>query len=91
MLTISQLKEMPPHTIFAEGAAMDNPFGIHATGSGKLLRWVAIRGDIHDWAIYYHWFEKNSEWVARHGDKLHNEEIIKRLVPCDEAYRFYRH
>ena len=83
-LTIQKLKEMKP--------------GMFSTGTGtypelinKKIRWVAVRGGIHDWAIYYHLSEKSEEFVRTQGDKCFTEDIIKRLVPCtDEAYDMYR-
>ena len=52
MLTLEFLKQLPPHTIFAYGQVLDNPLGCNMANTGKLMRWVAVRGGIHDWAIY---------------------------------------
>lgn len=90
-LTLQMLKDMEPG-IFATGTVSDNPTGINMTNSGKLLRWVAVRGQIHDWKIYCHWADKSEDWIRRQGDKVHNDENIKKLVPCDdEAFKMYRH
>ena len=92
MLTIDMLKVMPPHTVFATGTAFDNPEGINMTGSGAGLRWVAVRGGIHDWALYIHYQEHDIEWITREGDKVHFDDHIKKLVPSDEeAFKMYRH
>ncbi len=92
MLTLKKLKEMDPRTIFAKGEIVDSPDGINMTGSGKLLRWIAVRGMIHDWAIYCHWADKSYEWIRRSGDKVHSKENIKRVVNCtDESFEMYRH
>ena len=91
MLTLNDLKEMPPNTIFASGITIDGPEGVNMTGSGKELKWVAVRGGIHDWAIYIH-FSNNLEYVKNFGDKVHRESHIRMLVPCDdEAFEMYRH
>ncbi len=59
------------------------------------IRWVATRGGIHDWAIYYHlidWINWTDEMIKKNGDKMHNEKSIKKCVPCDdEAFAMYRH
>ncbi len=90
MLTIEKLKEMK-QGVFNSGTVSDNSVGINMANSGKLLRWVAVRGAIYDWAIYCHWADKPIEWVARHGDKIHFEEHIKKLIECnDEAFQMYR-
>jgi hypothetical protein len=62
------------------------------TGSGRQLRWVAVRGGAPDWKIYCHWIEKSKEEVASNGDKVCDKETIRRLVPCtDEAFKMYRY
>ena len=90
-LTLKQLKKMQPG-IFASGTVSDNPTGINITNSGKLLRWVAVRGQIHDWAIYCYWADASEEYVKDHGDKVYSEKNIKKLVPCsDKAFEMYRY
>jgi hypothetical protein len=66
-LTLQDLKELAPNSIFASGEILDNPEGVNMTGSGKMLRWVAVRGGIHDWAIYCHFADKTKEWIKNHG------------------------
>ena len=91
MLTIEKLKEMAEGT-FATGVATDNPEGINMANTNKDLRWVAVRGGIHDWAIYCHWANRSVEWIERHGDKVNRESHIRKLVECDdEAFNMYRY
>lgn len=94
ILTLQQLKEMP-QGIFAQGEATDNPDGINMTNTGKTIKWVAVRGNIHDWAIYSsNPYSQNQEFedVLRVGDKVHDKDTVKKLVPCDEeALEMYRH
>jgi hypothetical protein len=47
MLTLQALKDMKPG-IFTSGTTTDNPDGVNMTNSGQALRWVAVRGGIHD-------------------------------------------
>lgn len=83
MLTIKQLKEMKQDTIFASGIGID--------GRDR-IRWVACRGGIHDWAIYYGRLEQSQDEIKRNGDKLFSEDKIKGFVPCDEeAFKMYRY
>lgn len=90
MLTLQQLKDMEPG-IFATGTTTDDEEGVNMTRSGQQLRWVATRGGIHDWAIYIHKADWSEEEVARVGDKVHNRDNVKNLVPCDdEALAMYR-
>ena len=91
MLTIDKLKYYEPG-IFARGVTTDNSDGINLADTGKELRWVAVRGDIHDWAIYCHFADKTYEWIKDHGDKVHRGVHIKKLIECDdEAFQMYRH
>ena len=92
MLTLGKLKVMTPNTLFAEGTANDDPNGLFMANTNRLLRWVAVRGEIHNWCIYCHFAEHDSEWIKRHGDKVIDGKYIKKLVPCDdEAFKMYRY
>lgn len=87
------LKDMPMFKMFATGVVPNNEDGIFATREhpDRMIRWVAKRGEIHDWAIYYHWAEKDEDYVMKYGDKLYDKNIIRKLVPCDEeALNMYR-
>lgn len=89
-LTLEMLIGMKPG-IFAQGETVDSPEGCNMTGNGQRLRWVASRGDIHDWAIYVGREHQSYGEVKAIGDKVHDENNIKRLVPCtDEALKMYR-
>ena len=95
MLTLEKLKEMQPDLIFAQGVIEDSPKGINIGNTGNQLKWVAIRGGIHDWAIYAdspYESRDSFEDVARYGNKVISEENIRKLVPCDtEAFKKYRY
>ena len=91
LLTLQDLKEMQPGA-FSRGETTDNPEGCNITNSGRKLRWVAVRGDIHDWAIYIFTADRDYEWIKRSGDKVYTENNIRKLVPCDdEAFNQYRY
>jgi len=92
MITLEDLKNMEPKSIFATGTAIDDPEGINMSGSCKLLRWVAVRGGMHDWTIYCGWDTHDELWLARFGDKIFIKGTIRRLVECDdEAFNMYRY
>ena len=78
--------------IFAKGEIIDSPDGINMMNSGKQLKWVAVRGYIHDWAIYCHLADCSYKYIRDFGDKVHSKETIRKIVPCDdEAFKMYRH
>ncbi len=91
-LTVKQLEGMQPG-IFAKGEIVDSPEGINMSNSGRMLKWVAVRGGgIPDWAIYCHFADKDWEWIRNCGDKVCDKKNIKKLVLCtDEAFRKYRY
>lgn len=91
MLTLKKLKEMEPHTIFEFKSGEIN---------GRTFMWVAVRGGIHDWAIYTSinaiptrdFWAVDKKGIAAYGQKLVDEEKIRELVPCDdEAFKMYRY
>lgn len=91
MLTLKELKDMKPQTIFQFKAGSNGQ---------RTFMWIAKRGGIHDWAIYtslnaipmVDFWAGNAEGIAAHGDKLFDEKLIKELVPCDdEAFDMYRY
>lgn len=92
MLTVEMLEKMPEGTIFATGTDMDLPDGIYLAGTGRELRWCAVRGGAPDWCIYCYFSEKEIHWIKRFGDKVCSERHIRKLVPCDdEAMKRYRY
>lgn len=91
ILTLQMLKEMEPNKIFRTGTSNDSPEGLFMANTNRQLKWVAVRGGIYDWAIYCHFADKDIEWIKQYGDKVYNEDHIKKLVPCDEeAFEMYR-
>ena len=92
-LTLEQLKDMKPG-VFAKGETIDSPEGANMASTGKMIKWVAVRGYIHDWAIYTdnpYSPQLTFQGVRNMGDKIHDREAIKKLVPCtDEALKMYR-
>jgi hypothetical protein len=101
MLDLNMLNAMPPGTMFAAGVGFDVSYNIYVAGTGKRLRWVAVRGQgILDWAIYYMPEDTvfgvkifpSDDRIAREGDKIFGNNLIQRLVPCDDdALKMYRH
>lgn len=84
MLTLERLKLMKKGEIIATGIVNDERL------YNLDVRWVAVKGDIHDWAIYYH-TNKGVYWVRNHGNKLVINEVIKELVHCNvDAFKMYR-
>ena len=82
---------MPRKTIFASGESVDGPMGINLMNSGAMLRWVAVRGGYHDWAVYAGPVDCSIDEVKNNGDKVYDARTIRNLVPCNqEAFKLYR-
>ena len=85
VLTVDVLESME-EGIFVRGEEF-----IPEISPDKKLRWVAVRGGIADWAIYCHLAYNSFEFVHSCGDKIFDESVIRKLVPCtDEAWERYR-
>jgi len=121
MLTLKKLKDMLPNEIIAKGEGyIRHPWFSKTTYKSKKgayktvtpsgltkVKWIAVRGGIHDWAIYHSLdsdfcqadylddpihLETPYESILSWGAKLHEEDEIKKLVPCDDdAFFMYRH
>jgi len=93
ILTLKKLKDMNSG-IFTQGETIDSPIGANMANTGNMIKWVAVRGIIHDWAIYTdnpYSPQLTFQGVRDMGDKIHDRETVKRLVPCDnEALKMYR-
>lgn len=95
-LTLEGLESIEPKTIFAKGILMDNPFDINIANTGNEVKWVAVRGDVNDWAIYAQNPHEGSlkhdfDYIKRCGDKVYGESNIRKLVLCDDAaFKRYR-
>ena len=117
-LTLKKLKAMKPNTVFAKGEGLiEHPWFNNATqvkkggalepdGRSTKVKWVAIRGYIHDWAIYHSmdanltqadYFDSqdhlqvSDKRIVDYGAKLRREEFIRKFVPCtDKAFGMYR-
>ncbi len=94
MLTIEQLKNIKPGEIFATGITVNAPKYIYLSNHriGERIQRVAVRGDIHDWTIYYQWESKwwTDTFIKKLGNKMYSK-YVRDLVPCDdEALAMYR-
>lgn len=90
-LTIKKLKKMQPNTIIKTGTISIEDYW--DSNKEMLIDFVAERGFIEDWAIYFALHNQNeSEYaILSFGDKMHNIKSIRKCVPCDDkALKLYR-
>lgn len=75
------------------------PFGEIARGSGPLpeldiahVHWIAVKGMVNDWAVYFSSNDEDYKSIAESGNKLYLLNAVKRLIPCTKnVLRRYRH
>ena len=90
-LTAERLASFPNCAAFCVGTTVDSPDGVNMMNTGKPLKFVAVKGDIEDWAIYVHWDYHDDIYVKAQGDKVTDLEAVKRVLTCsDSALRLYR-
>lgn len=97
MLNLEKLKKITPCSIFDSWTFENSPEGIYISEDekdiGRKISRVAVRGAIHDRAIYMAWEDRgmNNVSIANLGDKLYDIEHVSKLVKCTkEALTFYR-
>ncbi len=86
MMTIEQFEQIPAGEVFRKGEIKDDATGYNATGSGKMLKFVAVKGGSgFDWAIYVGWSDWGYERIREGGDKVRGEKNITNIVGCTPA------
>lgn len=100
-------KTLIEHPWFNDAKPLSDGGNLEPDGRSVRVKYVVLRGGATDWKIY-HSLDANLErsrylqgnghllapWgsVLRGGAGLHDEAIIRRIVPCtDEAWERYRH
>ena len=82
-LTRAILLDLPSSVVFKKGEGVLY---------GQVVKWVAKRGGIDDWAIYAGPLDWSWKQVLERGEKVMSEGCIKIFVDCtDEAYARYRY
>jgi hypothetical protein len=91
MLTLEEFNRIPPGS-FRFGVCPDNESGLNMTGSGRPLKWVAVKGYAEDWCIYTHLDGYTYDFVKSDGDKVMGEDNIMNVLPCDNfVFARYRY
>ena len=90
--TTKDLYDLDPDTVFAKGEMEDSPDGLHMTGSGQPLRWMAKTGAADDWCIYCSHRDASDLHLLRLGQKVADKNNIRKCVPCtDDVLSRYRY
>lgn len=95
--TPEMLSRIQEGAFFAKGFFVDDASGINIADTGNLVKWVAVKGDVEDWCIYYQnphegTFTKDFYDIAINGDKLHYASHIMQLVyATPEMMNLYRY
>jgi len=77
---------------FATGYTIDSPEGANMSNSGRVLRWVAVKGYGNDFAVYIGLATQPDFYIRNNGDKVNDIHNLKKLLSCsDEVWKKYRH
>ena len=98
-ITTSLLDNVGAGSIIAYGMFRDSKDGCNMNETRRMLPWVAVRGKVNDWAIYYqpaHKLINNIYWsnkkIASHGKKIILKRNVEKLVEIeDEVWGRYRY
>jgi len=90
MFTREKLDKLEPLVIFASGLDFDEEGGINMWSTHELLRWVAVRGEVDDWAVYVDKADKSVESVKDFGCKIFKDQAVKLINGSQDFYDRYR-
>jgi len=98
ILYLHILEDMNPHENIIAGTFLNDDSDIMFTEflhgddvKGKRLRYIAKRGEIHDWAIYVDLEKFPDHKILNNGQKVYDLNVVKQLVKCDDkALEMYR-
>jgi hypothetical protein len=91
-MTGAELDAIPAGTVFKTGEIVDAPEGVNMHGTGRMLKFVAVKGYANDWAVYCHWAHHDEEFIRGEGQKIVGSVNIRRCVPCsNEVIARYRY
>lgn len=89
--TLQDLIDLHPDQIFAKGEMIDSAEGINISNTGQMLKWIAKKGAVNDWAIYCHFATADDLFILRLGTKVTDKSNIRKCVPCtDNVLSKYR-
>ncbi len=92
LLTIKEFDDIQDGNIFRVGKLKDIPGQFYVSSFGQYLKFVAVKGVINDWTIYYGRETLSTDYIMKHGNKVQSDENIRKCVPCtDEVLKLYRH
>lgn len=86
MLTLEQFTALPDGEVFAASTVMDNANGINITGKLTLLKYVAVKGYVNDWALYVGPADWRYNYVKSNGDKVFSK-TAQKIIDCDDEVR----
>lgn len=82
--------ETNPGQFICCGYSHDHKDGVNFQLSGKEVKWVAVKGGMGDWAIYFADLDKTLDWIKKHGYKLLKEDVRNLVDVSDEVLANYR-
>lgn len=84
IVTVNLFALVPAGKIFATGIAPDSPEGLNMTGGGRMLAWIAKKGEANDWCVYTHYSSHDIDFLSMQGDKVHDRKNIDNILLIDD-------
>lgn len=83
-ITKTKFSKFLDNEIFAKGESVDNEGGLNATGTGREIHWIAIKGSDGKWAIYYA-FSSGEIFIRNYGEKLRDLTNLSNIMNVDST------
>jgi len=82
VITADDINNAEPGTVLAEVKAVHN---------GRIVKAVAVRGGIADWAVYVGDVDDTTDHIARQGQKVFPELRDFPVAATKDAIKLYRY
>jgi hypothetical protein len=83
-ITKTKFSKFLDNGIFAKGESVDNEDGLNATGTGREIHWIAIKGSDGKWAVYYA-FSSGEIFIRNYGEKLRDLSSLPNVLEVDSV------
>lgn len=91
IITKDLLEDSEPGALLYEGTTTDSAKGINMNRTGKTIRFVVVRGEAPDWAVYCGPLDWSIDKIAREGSKVIGRQNLENIAAFDyEVAKMYR-
>lgn len=86
------LDSVPAGRVIFRGEAEDSPLGLHLNRTGKMIKWMAIKGYVNDWTIYTEDCYRDMDWseIMTNGHKILPSTAKQIINAPEEVWDMWR-